>query len=95
MAVWVVAEPGTRLERDALDALCLKHMARFKQPKLYRVVKELPRNNYGKVLSSELRQRERTPRGENEANVAQAERTSRHPHPQRNCSRNLDPAERG
>ncbi len=40
-----------------LDAYCLKNIARFKRPKLYRFVPELPKNNYGKVLKTELRAR--------------------------------------
>lgn len=39
----------------ALDALCLEHIARFKRPKEYRFVSTLPKNNYGKVLKTELR----------------------------------------
>jgi long-chain acyl-CoA synthetase len=38
-----------------LDAHCLEHIARFKRPKVYRFVDELPKNNYGKVLKTELR----------------------------------------
>ena len=38
-----------------LDTLCLNHIARFKRPKQYRFVPSLPKNNYGKVLKSELR----------------------------------------
>lgn len=41
----------------ALDALCLDHIARFKRPKRYVRLKELPKNNYGKVLKTELRAR--------------------------------------
>ena len=40
-----------------LDALCLDHIARFKRPKRYVRVVELPKNNYGKVLKTELRAR--------------------------------------
>jgi len=40
---------------EELDALCLDHIARFKRPKHYRFVAELPKNNYGKVLKTELR----------------------------------------
>ena len=40
---------------SALDALCLAHIARFKRPKSYVRVRELPKNNYGKVLKTELR----------------------------------------
>ncbi len=38
-----------------LDAHCLAAIARFKRPKEYRFVRELPKNNYGKVLKTELR----------------------------------------
>ena len=38
-----------------LDALCLEHIARFKRPREYRFVPALPKNNYGKVLKTELR----------------------------------------
>lgn len=40
---------------EALDALCLDQIARFKRPKTYLNVSELPKNNYGKVLKTELR----------------------------------------
>lgn len=40
---------------DELDALCLQNIARFKRPKHYRFANELPKNNYGKVLKTELR----------------------------------------
>ena len=43
---------------DSLDAHCREHIARFKRPKLYRFVDALPKNNYGKVLKTELRERE-------------------------------------
>ncbi len=38
-----------------LDALCLAHIARFKRPKDYVFVDVLPKNNYGKILKTELR----------------------------------------
>jgi long-chain acyl-CoA synthetase len=38
-----------------LDALCLSRIARFKRPKDYVFVAALPKNNYGKVLKTELR----------------------------------------
>jgi long-chain acyl-CoA synthetase len=40
-----------------MDAQCLQEIARFKRPKRYQVVCSLPKNNYGKVLKTELRQR--------------------------------------
>jgi long-chain acyl-CoA synthetase len=54
VVAFVVA--GTPALTDAaLDALCLEHIARFKRPKEYRFVSALPKNNYGKVLKTELR----------------------------------------
>jgi len=38
-----------------LDALCLSQIARFKRPKAYYTISELPKNNYGKVVKTELR----------------------------------------
>jgi long-chain acyl-CoA synthetase len=48
-------EAHAALER-ALDALCLDHIARFKRPKAYLFLPELPKNNTGKVLKTVLRQ---------------------------------------
>ena len=41
--------------RAELDALCLDSIARFKRPKDYVFVDALPKNNYGKILKTELR----------------------------------------
>jgi long-chain acyl-CoA synthetase len=46
-----------------LDALCLQNIARYKRPKDYVFVDALPKNNYGKILKTELRERDRQ-RGE-------------------------------
>jgi long-chain acyl-CoA synthetase len=45
-----------QLERE-LDTLCLEHIARFKRPKAYVFLAELPKNNTGKVLKTVLRER--------------------------------------
>ena len=45
------------LDAAALDAHCLNQIARFKRPKRYVALAELPKNNYGKVLKTELRAR--------------------------------------
>jgi long-chain acyl-CoA synthetase len=42
------------LERE-LDAYCLERIARFKRPRAYVFVAELPKNSTGKVLKRELR----------------------------------------
>lgn len=56
----VVAYVVTRgtVTAEALDAHCLAHIARYKRPKIYRFVDALPKNNYGKVLKTELRAQE-------------------------------------
>src|SRR5260370_1252348 len=55
VVAFVVAKPETKVPESALDKLCLDHIARFKRPRQYRFVEALPKNNYGKVLKTELR----------------------------------------
>jgi long-chain acyl-CoA synthetase len=50
---FVVARQAVKTEE--LDQLCLDNIARFKRPREYRFVEALPKNNYGKVLKTELR----------------------------------------
>ena len=57
IVAFVVVQPGVKLSAEALDAFCLNEIARFKRPKRYELVESLPKNNYGKVLKTELRQR--------------------------------------
>jgi long-chain acyl-CoA synthetase len=52
----VVAYVVGEAERSELDALCLNGIARFKRPKEYVFVDSLPKNNYGKILKTELRE---------------------------------------
>jgi len=53
----VVTRDSTALLERELDALCLQHIARFKRPKAYVFLAELPKNNTGKVLKTVLRER--------------------------------------
>jgi long-chain acyl-CoA synthetase len=55
VVAFVVAAPGQSCTPEALDAHCLAEIARFKRPKEYRLIDALPKNNYGKVLKTELR----------------------------------------
>ncbi len=55
VVAFIVAR-GTAPTTRELDSLCLEHIARFKRPKEYRFVERLPKNNYGKVVKTELRQ---------------------------------------
>jgi long-chain acyl-CoA synthetase len=52
----VVAYVVGEADRGELDALCLNGIARFKRPKDYVFVAALPKNNYGKILKTELRE---------------------------------------
>jgi fatty-acyl-CoA synthase len=52
-AAFVVLE--SPVSADELRAHCLERLARFKVPKSFHVVDELPRNSLGKVVKSELR----------------------------------------
>src|SRR5205807_1164456 len=53
VVAFVVAK--TEVSNEELDKLCLDNIARFKRPREYRFVEALPKNNYGKVLKTELR----------------------------------------
>ena len=55
VVAFLVARPGAAVAASELDRLCLDHVARFKRPRDYRFVDALPKNNYGKVLKTELR----------------------------------------
>jgi long-chain acyl-CoA synthetase len=55
VVAFVVRRAGSSVEADALDRVCLEQIARFKRPRVYRFVASLPKNNYGKVLKTELR----------------------------------------
>jgi acyl-CoA synthetase (AMP-forming)/AMP-acid ligase II len=52
---FVVPRAAAKVAPEELDRLCLDHIARFKRPRHYRFVDALPKNNYGKVLKTELR----------------------------------------
>jgi long-chain acyl-CoA synthetase len=56
VVAFVVPQPGAALDAKALDAFCLESIARFKRPKRYEIVESLPKNNYGKVLKTALRE---------------------------------------
>ncbi|HEX6978199.1 MAG TPA: AMP-binding protein [Alphaproteobacteria bacterium] len=57
VVAFVVARAGgAGVEAAELERLCLANIARFKRPKEYRFVSALPKNNYGKILKTELRE---------------------------------------
>jgi len=54
VTAFVVTRADAKLSEATLDALCLDNIARFKRPKTYRFIPSLPKNNYGKILKTEL-----------------------------------------
>jgi len=56
VVAFVVTKHGMPMDTKELDALCLANLARFKRPRDYRFVGSLPKNNYGKVLKTALRE---------------------------------------
>ncbi len=55
VVAFIVAANGVAPSHQELDETCLQHIARFKRPRRYVFVDDLPKNNYGKVLKTELR----------------------------------------
>jgi long-chain acyl-CoA synthetase len=53
-AAVVVARPGQTIETKELDMLCLENIARFKRPKRYFIVDELPKSAYGKISKRDI-----------------------------------------
>ena len=56
VVAFIAAKAGRSVDPEELDALCLEHIARFKRPRHYRLVAALPKNHYGKVLKTQLRE---------------------------------------
>jgi long-chain acyl-CoA synthetase len=57
LVAFIVLRPDAAVESTELDAHCLKAIARFKRPKRYIYVPDLPKNGTGKVLKRELQKR--------------------------------------
>jgi long-chain acyl-CoA synthetase len=55
----VVAYVVGDVRASDLDRICLDSIARFKRPKEHVFVQELPKNNYGTILKTELRELDR------------------------------------
>ncbi|MSQ89550.1 MAG: long-chain fatty acid--CoA ligase [Betaproteobacteria bacterium] len=56
VAFVVMNQALPKIETQVLDDFCLANIARFKRPREYRFVASLPKNNYGKILKTELRE---------------------------------------
>ncbi|WP_069300592.1 class I adenylate-forming enzyme family protein [Neptunicoccus sediminis] len=57
VVAFIVFEQGRTCDPAVLDQWCKSQIASFKKPKRYEVLTALPKNSYGKVLKTELRQR--------------------------------------
>ncbi len=53
---FIVLIKGAEIEAGALDDWCKRRIASFKKPKRYHFVQDLPKNSYGKVLKTTLRE---------------------------------------
>jgi len=56
VVAFVVVRPQAHITPQDLDAVCLDNIARYKRPRQYRFVENLPKNSYGKILKTDLRQ---------------------------------------
>ena len=54
VVAYIVGDP----DPAELDRLCIDRIARFKRPKEYVFVPDLPKNSTGKILKTELRARD-------------------------------------
>ncbi len=57
VVAFVVRAEGSDVGAEALEQLCLDNIARFKRPKEYFFEDALPKNNYGKIMKRDLRDR--------------------------------------
>ena len=56
---YIVARPGAEPDAADIERFCLAELARYKVPREYVLVSELPRNAMGKVEKSRLREQYR------------------------------------
>ena len=57
VVAYVAARPGAELTVEALDALCVERLAKYKRPVAIEVLDELPKNAVGKIDKPALRRR--------------------------------------
>jgi long-chain acyl-CoA synthetase len=54
---YLVLSPGKTIDTEELKAFCASQLARYKLPKAFLVIDEMPKNDAGKILHRELRER--------------------------------------
>jgi len=52
---FVVPAPGNNVEVEDLEAFCQENLAKYKVPRVFSIMDELPKNTTGKILKKELR----------------------------------------
>lgn len=55
VVAFIVPQKGRDVDTGQLDSWCRMHIAPYKRPRQYHLCDELPKNSYGKVLKTELR----------------------------------------
>lgn len=55
VVAFIVPAHGQAVTTAELDALCTEYIARFKRPKDYVFLDAMPKNNYGKIVKTQLR----------------------------------------
>jgi acyl-CoA synthetase (AMP-forming)/AMP-acid ligase II len=70
-AVVVLKGGGSASEQEIID-FCKEHLSSYKKPKFVDFIDSLPKNNYGKVLKRELRDRRESGHEEGERSVEPA-----------------------
>jgi long-chain acyl-CoA synthetase len=55
VTAFIVTQKGYDLESDVIKLKLKKQLARFKVPRSYISVEELPKNNTGKIIKREIR----------------------------------------
>jgi len=58
VVAYMVISKEQAVDERLINNFCIENMARFKRPRFYRTVDSLPKNDYGKVLKTKLREME-------------------------------------
>jgi long-chain acyl-CoA synthetase len=58
VVAYMVISKEEAVDERLINNFCIENMARFKRPRFYRTVDSLPKNDYGKVLKTKLREME-------------------------------------
>lgn len=55
IVAYIVLRDPTQSAESALDAYCREHLSKYKIPRIYKFVEELPRNHMGKISKVQLK----------------------------------------